>query len=144
MLLNVANGSIGSLLETFVGPMIYEYMPRSKMGTINSGRGLMGDGLRWGINNLGGWWIWWYSMRTLYPGQKNVDAETMNYDYTSMYILQFILIVPVIAVQAWFTYRVVKGKLLRWGILEVEGDGIEELPVEQKVAAAEKKGTLHD
>jgi MFS family permease len=131
MMLQVAGGSFNSLLETFVGPMIYEYMPRSKMGTINSGRGLMGDGLRWLINNLGGWWIWWYSLRTMYPGQKNVDPETMKYDYTSMYILMFILYIPVIAAQVWFIIQIVKKNILRWGVLEVEGeDG--ELPVEQE------------
>jgi len=122
MMLNVANGSFGSLRETFVGPMVYEYMPRSKRGTINSGRGLMGDGLRWLINNLGGGWIWWYSLRTLYPGQKNVNAETMKYDYTSMYILMFLLFIPVIWSQVWFLKQVVTKKILRWWILEVEGE----------------------
>jgi hypothetical protein len=144
LMLNVANMSFGSLLETFVGPMIYEYMPRSKMGTINSGRGLMGDGLRWGINNLGGWWIWWYSLRTLYPGQKNIDPEKMTYDYTSMYILMFILYIPVIFCQVWFIHQVVKKKILRWGILEVEGEeGETPLPPQQEVAMVARSNPLN-
>jgi len=155
MMLNVANGSFNSLLETFIGPMIYEYMPRSKMGTINSGRGLLGDGLRWGINNLGGWWIWWYSLRTLYPGQSNVDAETMNYDYTSMYMLMFILYVPVIAAQAWFVWQVMRKKVLRWGILEIEGEealmageqgpaALEHKPLVEQNAVRQERKAPHD
>jgi hypothetical protein len=78
--------------------------------------------LQWVVNNLGGWWIWWFSLRTLYPGQAHVDAETMKYDYTSMYVLMFILYVPVVLSQAWFLRQAVKGKIKRWGIIEVEGE----------------------
>lgn len=124
MMLNIANGAFGALLGTFVGPMVYEYMPRSRMGTINAGRGLYGDGLRWVIMNLGGWWVWWFSWKTLYPDSAAPpDPNAMKYDYTSMYVLQFALFVPAIAAQAWFLRQVTRGKVLRWGVIEVEGNG---------------------
>ena len=121
MMLNIANGAFGALLGTFVGPMIYEYMPRSKMGTINAGRGLMGDWLRAIVMNLGGWWIVWYSARTLYKPGEAPPADKMTYDYTSMYLVQFALFVPVVLAKLYFLKLVLTRKILKWGVMEVEG-----------------------
>ena len=95
--------------------MIYEYMPRSKMGTINAGRGIYGDSLKFGIANLGAWWVWFYSMHVYKPANS-------EYDYSSMYLLQFVLYVPAILATLWFLREIHAGRILRWGVMEVEGD----------------------
>jgi hypothetical protein len=122
MMLNISNGSFGALLGTFVGPMIYEYMPRSKMGTINAGRGLIGDWLRAAVMNLGGWWIVWYSARAIYGGVNVPSAEEMKYDYTSMYLIQLVLFIPAILATVYFLRQIHTRRVLKWGVLEVEGD----------------------
>jgi hypothetical protein len=115
MCFNVANATFGALLGTFVGPMIYEYMPRSKMGTINSGKGIYSDTLKFGIANLGAWWVWLYSSKVYHPPH-------CSYDYSSMYLIQFALIVPALIAKIFFIRQVVTGRIKKWGIIEVEGE----------------------
>jgi hypothetical protein len=54
-----------------------------------------------------------------------------------MYILMFILFIPVIACQSWFIYQIVRKKILRWGVMEVEGEeGMETKPKEAEPVPA--------
>lgn len=122
MMLNMANGAFGALLGTFIGPMIYEYMPRSRMGTINAGRGLMGAWLQAAVMIVGAYWITWYSNRTLYP--DGIIPKDRKYDYTGIYLIQFILFIPTILATLWFLWMIMKGKIKKWGVLEVEGDSV--------------------
>jgi hypothetical protein len=114
MALQVVSATFGSLLGTFVGPMIYEYMPRSWMGTINAGKGLCQGVLQFGVANLGAWWVVSWS-KGLYGG------TTTTYDYTSMYLFQFMLFVPVLGAKIWFMYMIMTGRILKWGVMGVEG-----------------------
>ena len=109
----VISTTMGVLMDTFIGPMIYDYMPRSQMGTINAGTGLIGGFVGLGAANLGAWWIVFYSLHIHKPAH-------VPYDYTSMYLLQFILFVPAILAKVYFVRLVVSGKLKKWGAMEVE------------------------
>ena len=125
MVFGVIGGTLGALIGTFIGPMIYDYMPRSQMGTINAGSGLISTVIAFGAANLGAWWIVFYSSNIHKP------AHT-DYDYTSMYLLQFILFLPAIVAKVYFIRLIVKGKMKKWGTMEVEDP--EEAIIEEKAA----------
>lgn len=108
------NGTFGALTGVFVGPMIYEYITRSKMGTINAGRGIFGAILGFAVPNLGAWWVVYYT--------SNIHAPAAGtYDYTSLYLLQIFFYIPTFAAKAYFIWLIVKGRMPRTGVLEVEG-----------------------
>ncbi|MEI8194586.1 MAG: hypothetical protein WCI73_01620 [Phycisphaerae bacterium] len=109
----VINGTLGTLIDTFVGPMIYDYMPRSQMGTINSGNGIIGGLIGIGVGLLGAQWIVFFTHHIHKPAY-------VDYDYTSMYLLQFALFIPAILAKLYFINLIVKGKMKKWGAMEVE------------------------
>jgi hypothetical protein len=115
MALQQISGTITSLSFAFIGPMIYEYISRSQMGTINAGRGIYSGIVGFLVPNLGAWWVVFYT--------ANVgNAGSGSHDYTSLYILQLVLFLPSIAVYTWFIRRVAAGKVPRTGVLEVEAE----------------------
>jgi MFS family permease len=118
MVFAVINGTLGALMDTFIGPMIYDYMPRSQMGTINSGKGIYENFILFGAANLGAWWIVFFTTYIHKPAH-------VDYDYTSMYILQFLLFIPAIWAKVYFIRLIAKGKMKKWGTMEVEGDASE-------------------
>lgn len=117
MLFGVVSSTFGALVDTFVGPMIFEYMPRSRMGTINSGAGIYKTVLEFLVANLGAWWVVFYSAHFVHQP----ESGPMHYDFTSMYLLQFCFFVPAIAAKVYFLRQVVTGRILKWGVIEVEG-----------------------
>jgi hypothetical protein len=125
MVFAVVGATLGALMDTFIGPMIYDYMPRSQMGTINSGKGIIESFVTFGAANLGAWWIVFFSMHIHKPAH-------VKYDYTSMYILQFMLFIPAIAAKLYFIRLITKGKMKKWGAMEVEAP--EEALIEEKIA----------
>ena len=44
----------------------------------------------------------------------------MKYDYTSMYILQFMLFVPAIIAKLYFIRLIATNRMKKWGTLEIE------------------------
>jgi hypothetical protein len=109
----VIGGTFGTLIDTFLAPMIFDYMPRSQMGTINSGKGIYESFVRFIIPNLGAWWVVFYSTHIHKPAH-------VPYDYTSMYLLQFALFIPAIFAKIYFVRLILKGRLTKRGILDLE------------------------
>jgi hypothetical protein len=113
MVFAVVGATLGALMDTFIGPMIYDYMPRSQMGTINSGKGMIELLTSFGAANMGAWWIVFFS--------NHVHLATgTKYDYTSMYILQFMLFIPAILAKFYFIRLVTKGKITKCGVQELQ------------------------
>jgi len=113
MLFGQFTATMGALIGTAVAPMIYEYIPRSKLGTILAGKNLLESVIKFGVANLGAWWIVWWSLHIHKP-------EHTQYDYSSLYLLQMLLYIPGIIAVAWFLRQILTGKILPQGILEVE------------------------
>lgn len=63
-------------------PNLYDYIPSNKMGTFNSGMGLLIGMLLFLMPNLYGTWVKYYSRTFCAPG---------TYDYTSAYYLYMVL-----------------------------------------------------
>jgi len=125
MVFAVVGGTLGTLMNTFIGPMLFDYMRRSQMGTINSGSGLITGFVQFGAANLGAWWIFFYTKHIHKPAH-------VDYDYTSMYLLQFVLFVPAILAKLYFVRMVVSNKIKKWGIMEVENP--QEALIEEEAA----------
>jgi hypothetical protein len=107
MLFSVVGSALSALMDTFIGPMIYDYMPPSQMGTINSGKGIIESLVKFCAANMGAWWIVFFSMHIRTPVHS-------KYDYTSMYILQFMLFVPAIIAKLYFIHLIAKDKMKKW------------------------------
>ena len=113
MIFAVVGATLGALMDTFIGPMIYDYMPRSQMGTINSGSGFITSFVSFVAANLGAWWVVFFSLHVHKPAN-------VKYDYTSMYILQFMLFVPAIIAKLYFIRLIATNRMKKWGTLEIE------------------------
>ena len=85
----VSSGALYGLITTFIGPMVYDYMRRSQMGTINAGSNMMTQMVAFLAANLGAWWVIYYSTHFPIPAG-------MKYEYSSIYLLLFVLFVPII------------------------------------------------
>lgn len=114
MILDQVKSAFTALSSVFIGPMIYDYIARSKMGTINSGRAIAHSSLTFLVPNLGAWWVVFYTERVNAPAHG-------QYDYTSVYLLQILLLVPAIFAKFYFLRMVATGRIPRTGVLEVEG-----------------------
>jgi hypothetical protein len=113
MLFGQFTASMGALIGTAVAPMIFEYIPRSKLGTVLAGKSLLDSVIRFGVANLGAWWVVWWSLHIHTP-------KHTKYDYSSLYLLQMLLYIPGIIAVAWFLKQILTGKIRPAGILEVE------------------------
>ena len=110
---SVFTGVIGGMMATMVGPMIYDYLPRSQIGTFNAGFGILNSLLTLAAVNLGAWWITFFSTHIHKP-------DHTDYDYSSMYILQLFVLIPAIAAKVYFIRLILQGRMKRWGVIEVE------------------------
>jgi hypothetical protein len=119
MLFGQFTATMGALIGTAVAPMIFEYIPRSKLGTVLAGKSLLESVIKFGVANLGAWWIVWWSLHIHTP-------EHTKYDYSSLYLLQMLLYVPGIIAVAWFLKQILTGKIRPEGILEVEPEAATE------------------
>lgn len=129
MAFGVIGAALGGLMANFIGPMLFDYIPRSKIGTINAGYGIIETFVRFGAINLGAWWIVFATNHF----HKPVHGK---YDYTSLYLLQFVLFVPAIIAKVYFVWMVVTDKVKKWGVMEVE-DPEEALKEEKEAGACE-------
>lgn len=115
MVFAVVTASMAALMDTFIAPMIYDYMPRSLMGTINSGVGIYTTIVNFIVPNLGAWWVVFYS--THFYHMAGVSGKNA-YDYTSMYLMQFALFVPAVISKVYFIRLIAQGRMKKWGVME--------------------------
>ena len=125
MAFNVIYGTLGALIGTFIGPMVYDYMRRSQMGTIGAGSGVMGGLVQLGAGVLGAQWAVYYSAHIHHPAGIAIE-------YSSIYLLQLIICIPILLAKLYFVRIVTTGKLKKWGTLEVENP--QEVLVEEQAA----------
>jgi len=129
-------GSFDALLKTFIAPMLFDYMPRNQMGTINSGMGVYDSILKFCVANLGAWWVVFYSVHFHRPGN-------VLYDYTSIYLLQFFFFIPAIMAKVYFVRMVVTGRLAKRGILDLE-EALAMEKAQQKLQEEEQIEAIRD
>lgn len=109
MLAGQFGATSGALLGVVIGPMIFEYIPRNKFGTIISGTGIFNGMMGFAFANIGASWMVFYT--------QNIGDKPLNgaVDYSSGYLLQLLLAPIALGVKGYFIYLVVKGKLFPYG-----------------------------
>jgi hypothetical protein len=114
-------------------PLMYDYVPRDKMGTFNAGRNIVTQSTRFLASNGMFFFVEYYS-RLRYPAPGNEGAGWLErltlepqylphckYNYFSAYIFMLCLNVVGLAITAYFIYSVKKGKIVPLGREGFEG-----------------------
>ncbi|MDX2110358.1 MAG: MFS transporter [Verrucomicrobiota bacterium] len=99
------------------GPLLYEYMPRDKIGTLSSGFGMINTALSATMQVAVGSWIYYYS-------KWFSDGTTK--DYSSAYVLQLILSVVTFTFVGLFLYQAMRGRIPEYGRLGLNSTEIDE------------------
>lgn len=115
-------GQCMAMVGTFSGiawqPLIFEYIPRSQMGTAQAGLNFVRSITRLLTLNGIGLWVTWYSKLFRPPGQ---------YDYFSGYLFMIVMNVIGCGLLLWFARDVKRGKIKPLGVTEFkpveEADG---------------------
>ncbi|MDX2108834.1 MAG: MFS transporter [Verrucomicrobiota bacterium] len=119
MVVGQLSGTSGALINVVVGPMIFEYIPSNRFGTVAAGSGILGGIMTAITANLGSWWIKYYTFH-LSPDHAQAVLDqaaglVVKYDYTCLYLLQLGIVPISLAAQVFFLYLVIKGKLIPYG-----------------------------
>lgn len=114
MLAGQFGATSGALVGVIVGPMIFEFIPKNKLGTVASGSSILNGFMTFAFANVGASWIVFYT--------NNIGSKPANipYDYTGAYLLQLVLFPIALGVKGFFLYLVVKGRMKPYGRLGLE------------------------
>lgn len=105
-----------------LGPLLFDYIPRSRMGTIFSGMTLVRGLVKMITINGVGIWVSIWSKMTMPEGQ---------YDYSSGLLYIFILGVAAIGVTMYFDRERKRGKIIQYGRIEFDETEAELATVER-------------
>src|SRR5690606_35715838 len=103
-------GTVGTVCTV---SMMFDYVPRDRLGTVLSGIGITRGIASILINNGIGLWV------TLFPRHVHPDGS-LGYDYSSGYLYLVLCGLVATAVAFWFTRRVESGQLPKLGVIEAE------------------------
>jgi hypothetical protein len=112
----VANllAACSSGLGILAAPLLYDLLPPDRIGTLNSGIGLMSTAV-WSLAPQAlGFWIYYWSAWTR-PGEAK--------DYTALYLLFIALNVAALVWMAWFIRQCATGRVVEYGRLGLNSDG---------------------
>lgn len=103
--------SAGQLSMIASQPLIYEYIPRSMMGTAQAGLNFVRSITRLITLNGIGIWVSYYSQWFMPEGQ---------YNYFSGYLFMILMNILGLIFLGWFAYQVRTGKILPLGVTEFQ------------------------
>ncbi|NLF40054.1 MFS transporter [bacterium] len=111
-------GMFGALFGSWTtvswGPLMFDYMPSSKFGTISAGFGFVNGVATFILMNVSGLWVKFYS-GIFARGER-------TFDYSSIYIPSFISALIAAALLEFFRVQVSRGKVIPFGKLEHEAE----------------------
>lgn len=107
------------------GPLLYEYMPGDKIGTLSSGFGLLSTAIGALMANVMGFWIFYFT-------KMFGSSATGTQDYSSS-MYSILLTAPLaFGLMIYFFRLASKGRLIEYGRLKLNSDG---KPIEAGVPA---------
>ncbi|HUG12082.1 MAG TPA: MFS transporter [Opitutaceae bacterium] len=109
-LLHTGIGSVGVVCTV---SMMFDFVPRDRLGTVSSGIGITRGVASIVVNNGIGLWITGWS-------QLSGNPETAGYDYESGFIYLIFCGVAATSVAFWFARQVNAGRLIKHGVIEAE------------------------
>jgi hypothetical protein len=108
-ILEQARLTLKSCTDVITMPMFFDFVPRDKMGTLSSGFGFTNGLLVFLLTNLVGVWIGWFS------------GSGPN-DYSSGYLLQFVVGALAVAGTVAFIRALKRGRIAEYGLLGLAAD----------------------
>jgi hypothetical protein len=115
-----------SCLHIVTGPLLYDFMPKDKIGTLSSGFGLLNTALGAVLTTTFGNWIYYVSRWT--------SGGTTKTDYTSTYLLQILLGSSGLVLVGFIFVRMLSGRMIEYGKLDLNSN---QTPASPKPAPAE-------
>ena len=94
-------------------PLVYDYIPRDRFGTVSAGFAFVGGIAPFLLINLAGVWVTTYTRIFGARGQG-------SYDYSSIYVLQMIAALVALGITFHVKREERKGRLIAYGQLEAE------------------------
>jgi Na+/melibiose symporter-like transporter len=107
------------------GPVLYDYIPSNRMGTISAGLSIVSGVLGFFIMNLGGLWVDTFTKLFGARGMS-VDKVPSPNDYSSIYILNFIMSLVALGILFYFYSQVRKGKVIAYAKIEQKEEEMRE------------------
>lgn len=107
-LFQILGGALGCL-GVVAGPLLYDYIPRDKIGTLSSGFGMISTALSAVLLNFAGQWLKHFTTR----GADGVAVI----DYSSSYMLQLGMTFLSLVLMSVFAMHVLRGRMVEYGRL---------------------------
>ena len=98
-----------SCLPAISGPLLYDLIPKDKIGTLSSGFGLINTIIQAVLTTLAGSWIYFVSRWT--------SGGATTKDYTNIYSMQITLGFITVILMTVFAWRMFAGKIVEYGRL---------------------------
>lgn len=110
---NVANEALMALLYVLWGPLVYDYIPSNRYGTVSAGFSFISGVTSFVLINGAGLWV---------KGFTHVfgSAGQGRYDHSSGFVWQFALALVALAIALWFGREVKRGHVIAYAHAEFE------------------------
>lgn len=102
-------------LSITAGPLLYDLIPKDKLGTLSSGFGLLATVVSALISTLVGPWIFYFTKWT-------TGSATAPKDYSSFYLMQVAFGLITIGLTVMLVHRFIKGRMVEYGRLGLNAD----------------------
>jgi len=122
----LAGGFFSAWMYTVWGPVLYDYIPANRMGTVSAGLCIVGGVSRFVLMNLGGLWV--KAFTSVFGPVGRPDARPPRYDYSCGYILNFLLALVALGLLLVFERAVKQGRVIPYGRLELKEEEQREKP----------------
>jgi MFS family permease len=103
-------------LNVVAGPLLYDFIPKDKIGTLSSGFGLLSTALGAVFSTLVGTWIYYYSHWS--------SGGATTKDYTSTYVMQITFGMGTLVLTVILARRMLAGKMVEYGRLGLNSNGL--------------------
>lgn len=107
----LTGAAFSTMMNLVWGPLVYDYIPSNRMGTISAGFSFISGITGFVFMNLGGQWVLLWT-RLFGP------AGAAKYDYSGLYVLSFALAMIALAITILFQREVNKGRVIPYGQIE--------------------------
>jgi Major Facilitator Superfamily. len=98
------------------GPLVYDFIPSDRFGTVSAGFSFVGGVAGFLMINLGGLWV------QVFSSFLGSDSSA-GFDYSSIFVLQFLLSFVAVWFIGKFAQGVREGRILTYGSQELEANG---------------------
>lgn len=108
-------GGFVSLKYVIWGPLVYDFIPSDRFGTVSAGFSFVGGIVGFLLINLGGLWVQGFSS---IAGTRSGSG----YDYSSLFLLQSLLSLTAVLFCARFQREVSRGRIQQYGQREPQAE----------------------